>query len=82
MQLCPYYPYICGVMEDIIFNIYMFVFWVFWLLVLIAMFQDSYSFIRRRRLTDKQQKELDELHDKWERERQEEEAGKQKEEKP
>lgn len=69
-------------MEDIIFNIYMFVFWVFWLLVLIAMFQDSYSFIRRRRLTDMQQKELDELHDKWERERQEEEAGKQKEEKP
>lgn len=69
-------------MEDIIFNIFMFVFWVFWLLVLIAMFQDSYSFIRRRRLTDKQQKELDELHDKWERERQEEEAGKQKEEKP
>ena len=69
-------------MEDIIFNIYMFVFWVFWLLVLIAMFQDSYSFIRRRRLTDKQQKELDELHDKWERGRQEEEAGKQKEEKP
>ena len=69
-------------MEDIIFNIYMFVFWVFWLLVLIAMFQDSYSVIRRRRLTDKQQKELDELHDKWERERQEEEAGKQKEEKP
>ena len=58
-------------MEDIIFNIYMFVFGVFWLLVLIAMFQDSYSFSRRRRLTDKQRKELDELHDKWEREERE-----------
>ena len=68
-------------MEDIIFNIYMFIFWAFWILVAALAFKDSID-CGRCRLTDKQQKELDALHDKWERERQEEEAGKQKEEKP
>ncbi len=59
----------------------MFIFWAFWILVAALAFKDSID-CGRCRLTDKQQKELDELHDKWERERQEEEAGKQKEEKP
>lgn len=61
------------------FYILFFIFWAFWILVAALAFKDSID-CGRCRLTDKQQKELDELHDKWE--RQEEEAGKQKEEKP
>lgn len=54
-------------MEDIVFKIYMFVFWGFWLFIAISMFQDSLS-CGRHRPTDKQLKELDELFDKWDRE--------------
>ena len=56
----------------------MFIFWAFWILVAALAFKDSID-CGRCRLTDKQQKELDALYDKWERE---EEEGKQKGEKP
>ena len=68
-------------MSETVFYILFFIFWAFWILVAALAFKDSID-CGRCRLTDKQRKELDELHDKWERERQEEEAGKQKEEKP
>lgn len=68
-------------MSETVFYILFFIFWAFWILVAVLAFKDSID-CGRCRLTDKQRKELDELHDKWERERQEEEAGKQKEEKP
>ncbi|UKI47045.1 MAG: hypothetical protein L6V92_05990 [Phocaeicola vulgatus] len=63
---------------------YYFIFWAFWILVAALAFKDSID-CGRCRLTDKQQKELDALYDKWEREEQEEEEeeeGKQKGEKP
>ncbi len=49
----------------------MFVFWSVGLFVGVSMFQDSNRF-HRRRLTDKQRKDLERLRHKWEREEREE----------